>query len=110
MVKKGDIMQAVGELVTSRKFMKTTSNELTSLEVKERALEIARGLTSTIAPNDMTAWYCKAYKLLGESRYTAVVAAAREADCDPSKGQSQKKIFGWLLKKEMSRRQQNALG
>ena len=90
-------MRSERKLVTSKKLFRATSYELTSLEIRERALIIADGLTSTVHPNDMTAWYCKAFKTLGESRYTAVANAARQGD-------NPKKLFGWLLGKEMKRK------
>lgn len=81
------------QLVTSKKI---ATNELTSLEIQLRALGIAEGLTCVDAPNDMTAWYCKAYKNLGEGKYSALASMAR-------KGNSPQRLFGWLLKNEMSR-------
>ena len=84
------------QLVTSKIVTrnKLTSNELTSLNIKERALGLAEGLTSTEAPNDMTGWYCQAYKQLGEGKYCAAAGAARS-------GKQPKRLFGWLLKNEM---------
>jgi len=91
-------MQSIGQLVTSNKKLEqlVTSKELTSYEIKERALIIAAGLTSTEAPNDMTAWYCKAYKTLGEHKYSALASMAKE-------GRSPKGLFGWLLKQELNK-------
>lgn len=91
------------QLVTSNKFFRTTSYKLTSLEVRERALYILGDLASTEPPNDMTAWYCDAFKKLGESRFTAIVKVCREAKCDETKGHSQKKLLGWHIKQELSR-------
>lgn len=82
------------QLVTSNK--KLVSTSLTSLEVKDRALIIARGLTSTVAPNDMTAWYCKAFITLGEQKYTALASMAKS-------GKRPSSLFGWLLKQELSK-------
>lgn len=89
------------QLVTSKKKLEklVTSNKLTSLDIQERALRIAIGLTSTQEPNDMTAWYCKAFKTLGEGKYTAIVQAARGGT------KNQKGLFGYLLKEEMSKKQ-----
>lgn len=86
------------QLVTSKKKLEklVTSNKLTSLDIQIRSLEIARGLTSTIEPNDMTAWYCKAFKTLGEGRYTMIAQSAR-------KGNNPKALFGWLLKQELNK-------
>lgn len=85
------------ELVTSKKKLENnylTSNKLTSLDIQLRALTIAEGLTSLDEPNDMTAWYCKAYRALGEGKYTAIAKAARS-------GRDPKALFGWLLKQEI---------
>ena len=83
------------QLVTSNQKLVSTSNKLTSLEVKARALLIAGELASTIAPNDMTAWYCKAYKALGEGRYTGCAKAAQK--------ENSPRLFGWLLKQELNK-------
>jgi len=88
--------QSLSELVTSKQKLVSTSNKLTSLDIKERALEIANGLTLTEDGNDLTGWYCKAFKTIGESRYEMVAKAAR-------KGNKPKSLFGWLLKQEMSK-------
>ena len=56
-------------------------------------------LASTQAPNDMTAWYCKAYRVLGESRLMAITKMAR----DPSV-RNQKRMAGWLISEEMKAR------
>lgn len=87
------------QLVTSNLKLEklVTSNKLTSLDIKTRALVIARGLTSTIEPNDMTAWYCMAFKTLGEGKYTAVADMART-------GNKPKNLFSWLLKQELSKK------
>lgn len=88
------------QLVTRKKELEklVTSNKLTSLDIQERALRIAIGLTSTQEPNDMTAWYCKAFKTLGEGKYTAVAQAARGGTKNP------KNLFGYLLKEEMNKK------
>ena len=91
-------MQSISQLVTSNKKLETR-NKLTSLEVRNRALSIMGDLASTEAPNDMTAWYCKAYRTLGESRLMAIVKAAK----DPSV-RNQKSMAGWLIKEEMKAR------
>lgn len=84
------------QLVTSYIANTKLVTSLTSSDIKLRALTIADGLTSTEQPNDMTAWYCKAFKELGESRYTALVSMAKE-------GRKPKSLFGWLIKKELSK-------
>jgi len=66
---------------------------LTSLEVRVRVLELGQGLLSTDYPNDMTAWYCKCYKELGEQKFAIICSMARQ-------GKSPKSLFGWLLKQE----------
>lgn len=82
------------QLVTSKK--KLVSTSLTSLEIRSRALLIAAGLTSTVEPNDMTAWYCKAFMTLGEQKYTALASMARQ-------GKKPKSLFGYLLKQELAK-------
>lgn len=91
-------MQSISQLVTSKKQLETR-NKLTSLEVRNRALSIMGDLASTQAPNDMTAWYCKAYRVLGESRLMAIAKMAR----DPSV-RNQKRMAGWLISEEMKAR------
>lgn len=91
-------MQSISQLVTSKKQLETR-NKLTSLEVRNRALSIMSDLASTQAPNDMTAWYCKAYRVLGESRLMAITKMAR----DPSV-RNQKRMAGWLISEEMKAR------
>lgn len=80
------------------KLVTTYKLQLTSYEIRERALKLAEGLTCTQAPNDMTAWYCKAYKTLGESKYCALVSMAK----DPSV-KKPASVFGYLLKEEMAK-------
>ena len=84
------------ELVTRKKELALNRNKLTSLDIQIRALGIASGLTSTEDPNDMTAWYCKAYIALGEGKYTALAQMAKKGDKPMS-------LFGWLLKNEMGK-------
>lgn len=92
-------MDLTEQLVTRKKELETkkTSNYLTSLDIQIRALGIAEGLTSTELPNDMTAWYCKAYKTIGEGKYTLAAQTAR-------KGNFPKQLFGRILKEEMTKR------
>ena len=100
-------MKRLGQLVTKNKFAAknkglpelVTSSEMTTLEIRDRALAIADGLTSTVEPLDFTAWYCKAYKTLGEGKYAAVASAARGPGVKDSK-----KVFGKLLSQEMRAR------
>lgn len=89
----------VPELVTSNLKLETrNTNSLTSLEIQRRALSIGLGLTSTESPNDMTSWYCKAYKTIGEGRYQMCADAARKPSVKKPSS-----LFGWLLKQEMSK-------
>lgn len=90
----------IGQLVTSKQKLVSTSNKLTSLEIKQRALMIADGLTSTEAPNDMTAWYCKAYRTIGETKYAACASMARQKNVKKPRN-----LFGYLLKEEMKNAQ-----
>jgi hypothetical protein len=96
-------MRTTSQLVTSETDAKgnyknyLTSNKLTSLDIQVRALTIAGDLACTVEPNDMTAWYCKAYKAIGEGKYTMIAGAAR-------KGKKPQSLFGWLLKQEMGKR------
>lgn len=88
--------ERITEQLVTRKLELETRNKLTSLDIQLRALEIARGLTSTVEPNDMTAWYCSAYKKLGEGKYSAIASMAR-------KGNTPKNLFSWLLKQELDK-------
>jgi len=86
------------QLVKSNQKLGNLNNKLTSLEVQVRALGIGFGLTSTEAPNDMTSWYCKAYKTLGEGKYQMCADMARKNGVKKPAS-----LFGWLLKQEMSK-------
>jgi hypothetical protein len=89
--------QPISELVTSKLETRQKLKQLvTSLEIRVRVLEIAHGLTCTDYPNDMTGWYCKCYKELGEQRFQIVASSARQ-------GRTPKALFGWLLKQEMGK-------
>lgn len=88
-------MYSTSQLVSRKKELENR-NYLTSLDIQIRALGLAEGLTSTVEPHDMTAWYCKAYKTLGEGKYSALASMAR-------KGNNPKSLFGWLLKDELSK-------
>ena len=94
--RKGYSMKRIGQLVTSKEKLETRKL-VTSYEVRTRALGIADGLTSTTAPNDMTAWYCKAYRVLGENKYAALASMARAPEVRDGK-----RMFGYLLKQELS--------
>lgn len=83
----------ISELVTSNKKLDLISNKLTSLEIRVRVLELGRDLLSVDYPNDMTSWYCKCYKQLGEVKFGIICSMARQ-------GRKPKQLFGWLLKNE----------
>jgi len=89
-------MRTLKELVTSKSEL-VTRNKLTSLEVRTRALKIAKGLTVTEPGNDLTGWYCLAFRKLGEAKYTAIANMAR----DPSV-RKPKSVFGTNLKEELA--------
>lgn len=42
-------------------------------------------------------YYCKAYKILGESRFMGVVSTAKTGD-------NPKTLLGWLMKRELNRK------
>jgi hypothetical protein len=94
-------MESISELVTSKKelvnslkLVTSLENKLTNLETRVRVLEIAGELACVTYPNDLTGWYCKCYKVLGEQKFFAIASMARE-------GNKPKNLFGWLLKQEM---------
>jgi len=89
-------MQSLSQLVTRKEKLVSTSNELTSYDIQLRALSIAEGLTTINDKDDMTGWYCKAYKTLGEQKYTAICKMAQ-------KGDHPNRLFGWLLKQELNK-------
>lgn len=70
---------------------------LTSLEIRVRVLELGRDLLSLDYPNDMTGWYCKCYKELGEIKFGIICSMARQ-------GKKPKSLLGYLLKQEMVKR------
>lgn len=95
--------ESISQLVTRKletrikeKELKQLVTSLTSLETRVRVLELAHGLTCTDYPNDMTGWYCKCFKELGEQRFQIVCSIARQ-------GRSPKSLFGYLLKQETSK-------
>lgn len=90
------MIEKIGQQIVTRKLKLETHNELTSLEIQIRALQIADELASIQAPNDMTAWYCLAYKKLGEGKYEACAKMARS-------GNTPSRLFGWLLKQELKK-------
>lgn len=100
-------MQKLGnQLVTRKKKLETrelvtsklvSSSKMTSIQIKNRALSIADGLASTEYPDDMTGWYCQAYKVLGEAKYAVCASMARQPNV-----RNPKNLFGYLLKEEMA--------
>lgn len=92
-----DIRQIVNgklELVSSKQLITTYNKaQLTPLEIRERSLMIASGLTIA----QWVGWYCKGFKLLGEGRYTALATMARA-------GRDPKNLFSRLLREEMDAR------
>ena len=86
-------MKPISELVKNKSIQRIETR-LTNLEVRVRVLELGRDLVSIDYPNDMTAWYCKAYKELGETKFGIICSMARQ-------GRKPKQLFGWLLKQEL---------
>lgn len=103
-LRKGDFLESLSQLVTSKlelvtrkKLVTSFEKRLTNLETRVRVLEIAGELACVEPPNNLTAWYCLCYKTLGESMFMAVATMARE-------GRQPKRLFGWLLKQEMTKK------
>ena len=92
-----ELVTSKKELVNSLKLVTSCNKRLTNLETRVRVLEIAGELACVNYPNDMTGWYCKCYKELGEQRFQIVASCARQ-------GLKPKSLFGWLLKQEMNKR------
>lgn len=92
--------ERLSQLVTSKKKLEirkqVTSYKLTSLEIRDRALLLAGDLASVQEPNNMTAYYCKAFRILGEGRYLAVVSACRDRSI-----RNPMHLFNYLLREEM---------
>ena len=86
-------MKPISELVKNKSIQRIETR-LTNLEVRVRVLELGRDLLSLEYPNDMTAWYCKAYKELGETKFGIICSMARQ-------GRKPKQLFGWLLKQAL---------
>lgn len=95
----GDVLKT--KLVSSKTEILNTQKLLTNTEVRQRVLILADGLTA----DHMTAWYCKAFRTLGESRFSAVCSTARDPQVRDSK-----RLFGWLLKQELEACKQRAHG
>jgi len=90
-------MESITSIVNEQKKIR---KQLTTLEVRVRVLELGRDLLSLEYPNDMTAWYCKAYKELGETKFGIICSMARQ-------GRKPKQLFGWLLKQELMKETKN---
>lgn len=91
----GKVLSSKNQDLNTRQVLST--RQMTALEVRNRALLIGAGLVSTEAPKDFTAWYCKAYRVLGEQKYMAIASAAKQPGVENSKT-----LFGWLLREEMN--------
>ena len=89
-----ELVTSKKELVNSLKLVTSCEKRLTNLEIRVRVLELGRDLLSLEYPNDMTAWYCKAYKEIGETKFGIICSMARQ-------GRKPKQLFGWLLKQEL---------
>ncbi len=88
----------VGDL---KEVLSTKSEELTqsqstkylsNLDIKQRVLIIGGSLIA----KEWVAWHCKAYKRLGEDKYTALVSMAKD-------GKNPTTLFGWLIKQELKK-------
>lgn len=92
-----ELVTSKKELVNSLKLVTSCQKRLTNLETRVRILELGTGLLCLDYPNDMTAWYCKCYKELGETKFAIVCSMARQ-------GKKPKQLFGWLLKQELMKK------
>jgi hypothetical protein len=91
-----ELVTSKKELVNSLKLVTSCNKRLTNLETRVRVLELGLDLLSLEYPNDMTGWYCKCYKELGEVKFGIICSMARQ-------GRKPKQLFGWLLKQEMNK-------
>lgn len=89
-----ELVTSKKELVNSLELVTSLQSKLTNLEIRVRVIEIAGELACLTYPNDLTGWYCKCYKTLGESKFCAICTMARA-------GSKPRNLFGWLLKQEM---------
>jgi len=89
-----ELVTSKKKLVNSLKLVTSLDKKLTNLEIRVRVLELGRDLLCLEYPNDMTAWYCKCYKELGEQKFGIICSMARQ-------GKKPKSLFGWLLKQEI---------
>ena len=94
MIELGQVLSTKNQQLKTKNSKVLSTSELTPVEVQNRALGIADGLTSTT--RDFTAWYCKAYKTLGEGKYSAIASMARQPGVS-----NPQTLFGYLLKREM---------
>ena len=82
-------------LSTKNEELKTESQStkyLSNLDIKQRVLVIGGNLVA----DEWVAWHCKAYKVLGENKYEALVSMAKD-------GSNPKTLFGWLIKQELKK-------
>lgn len=96
MKKISEVLSTKSEVLNSKVLStKNLEKRLTNLEVRVRVLEIGGELLSTEMPFNFIPWYCKCYKILGESRFMAIASMARD-------GRNPKTLFSWLLKQELN--------
>lgn len=65
---------------------------LSNLDIKERVTY----LSGSLVDEKWIPWYCKAYRELGEHKYTAIVSMAKQGD-------NPRTLLGWLLKQELAK-------
>lgn len=97
MSKISQVLSTKSEILNSKILStKNLEKRVTNLETRVRVLEIGGELLSTEMPFNFIPWYCKCYKVLGESKFMAIASMARE-------GNNPKTLFSWLLKQEMTK-------
>jgi len=89
-------MMSLGQVLSTKKKTLNTevlsTSSMTSFQIRNRVEEIGGDLLSA----DFIAWYCKAYKILGEMKFAAIVSMARQPGVKNSRT-----LFGHLLREEM---------
>lgn len=90
----GSLSQVLSTKHEKLKTQVLSTSPMTSVQIRNRVLMIADGLTSV--DRDFTSWYCKAYKVLGEGKFAAVASMARQPGVA-----NPRTLFGHLLKQEM---------
>jgi len=71
---------------------KQSTKYLSNLDIKERVTYLSGELVS----EKWIPWYCKAFKVVGEHKYAAIVSMAKQ-------GKDPRTLLGWLLKQEMEK-------